>query len=208
MATAARAEPERLQIEGTLGTIPAHLVQAAFESRMERFNRCYAEGLGRLPYLSGEVLFAARVARDGSPRWVHLRAADVGDRAVERCLTDVASRIRFPAPSEGEAEVTYSFSLPPADDARPPERWSADRAGRIAAEHQAEIASCKTSGPDGSYALTLYVDAQGQVIAAGGTGPTAGPPVEGVVDCLSSAALGWRIRPASHYMSKVTLAIR
>ena len=104
-------EDESVAIEGLMGTISADAVDMAMQSRMSRFGGCFEQRWDDLDVLGGRILMAFRIRTDGSVLWVYPKESSVGDRETERCILDIAARIRFRRPRGGEAEFEYPLEL-------------------------------------------------------------------------------------------------
>lgn len=191
-------------ITGILGTIRQDQVEDTLNPRMNRFMRCFADRMGEVEYLGGNIHLSFRIHRDGSVAWIFPDRSDIGDRAAEQCILEVASAIRFPRPQGGEAEFEWGFGLDPAEDIRPPTTWAADALGDRADDVGPLARECRATG--GGYSVTAYVQPGGAVLAAGGTMPDA--ESGGVLDCVLEGVRAWEMPDPGSYAAKITFEVR
>jgi len=196
-----RASRTGVEISGTLGTIPTRAIDERFEMKQQAFLRCFFEGSESLDVLGGSIEFYFRVANDGSVRWVIPRASTVGDRATERCLLNLAGRMRFPAPQGGdEAEFAKAIEVDAAA-ARPPVSWDASRVGAVVQEEAGALAACGGA----QIMVTAYVAPGGTVLAAGVA--TRDESSLAALDCVADAVKRWHVPDPGSYPAKVTFSI-
>lgn len=193
------AANESVQVEGLMGTISSMAVQRGVEPKMGRFLRCFTERYHAVEVLGGHFEMAFRIARDGSVLWVYPRASTVGDRETERCLLGVAAGIRFSEPQGGEAEFAYPIELDPPEDVRPPTFWDSSRVAD-AVERQSSRMNCS-----GGFAVTVYVEPGGDVIAAGASARDQVDAEQ--LDCVTQEVAGWSMPDPGSYPAKVTFEL-
>ncbi|MFK8000516.1 MAG: AgmX/PglI C-terminal domain-containing protein [Polyangiales bacterium] len=190
---------ESVQVQGLMGTISSMAVQRGVEPKMNRFLRCFTERYDHVEVLGGHFEMAFRIARDGTVLWVYPRASTIGDRETERCLIDVAATIRFSEPHGGEAEFAYPIELDPPEDVRPPTFWDPSRVAD-SVERQSSRMRC-----DGDFAVTVYIEPGGDVIAAGAS--SAEQVSAEQLDCVTEAVAGWTMPNPGSYPAKVTFEL-
>lgn len=194
-----------MQIEGTLGTISQRAIEDGIQRNLPRISRCFSDRYDEVDVLGGHMEMAFRVRTDGNVRWVYLRRSTVGDRATERCILNVLSRIQFERPRGGEAEFTTPLDLDPPADVRPPVEWTAARVAELVSTQGAELAAqCATAGQP--FQVTAYVAPGGQVLAAGATVDT--PDVVDPLDCVTEGVRSWVMPDPGSYPAKVTFDLR
>src|SRR5690606_16913283 len=210
-AEAVPAEDDGMVVEGTLGTLPESDVRAGIENNFAGIARCFERRYGAVDVLGGEFEMSFRIKADGSVRWVFLRRSTVGDRATERCLLGVLARISFARPRGGEAEVTTSLALEPAEDIRPPVAWPASRVA--SAVRRADLAGRCDIDTDG-LSVTAYVAPGGRVLAAGAAvdqlyeGVDGGAPgLEAALDCIAEGVAALSMPDPGSYPAKVTFGL-
>jgi hypothetical protein len=197
------ARDDGAQITGIMGTIPREAVERTLNPRTERFLRCVEQRLGAVPYLAGSVRFAFRIRTDGSVAWVHAAQTDMGDRATEQCVLEIARAARFPAPRGGEAEFTWSFSLEAAEGVQPPQPWTSASLGERAADVAVVAQEC---GVHGAYRVTAYVEPGGRVLAAGGSAPSA--DLQPTLDCVLERVRAWTMPDPGAGAAKITFTVQ
>jgi hypothetical protein len=192
---------ESMQVTGLMGTISTHKVEMALEPKFPKFAQCFARGAQRVEQIAGGMKFYFRVGLDGGVEWVYPRESNVGDRATEQCLLEVARGTRFPEPKGGgAAEVTWSFDIDGSDDVRAPVAWEADKVSEAVAQNRDGLASCG----EGAFSITTYIAPGGQVLAAGAAADS--QDAAGRIDCVVEAVKGWSMPDPGSYPAKVTFS--
>lgn len=192
-----------MEVSGTLGTLPTHLIQQRLEPKLPSFQNCFVERSRQVEYIAGLIELYFRVKLDGSVRSVFPRGSTVGDRETERCILEIASRTRFPSPrGGGEAEFAWQFEVDPLQDVRPPVAWESERASSALRQHAGSVRGCRKSA---RYTVTAYVAPGGTVITAG----AAASAFEGSdsLDCVAEAVRSWAMPDPGSYPAKVTFSI-
>lgn len=196
------AEPEDdLQVAGLRGTLSQDEVQMALEPRMLKFANCVAKRTRHVDMIAGGVGLAFVVKTDGSVRSVVLTDSNVGDRVAERCILKVARKIRFPDPHGGEAEFGWSFEVPLDPEVRPAVPWAESDAASVIAEHGAAVSSQCGAG----FKVTVYVDTDGSVLAAGVVSQAEAD--EAALDCVSEAVGTWTFPTPGSYPAKLSFSL-
>lgn len=190
-------------ITGLMGTIRADQVENALQPRMDRFMRCFQQRMGDVEFLAGNIRLSFRIHTDGTVSWVYPVQSDIGDRAVEQCILEVARAAHFPRPRGGEAEFGWGFGLDSASDVRPPLNWSQEALGALADEVPSVVRACRARGP---FSVTAYIEPGGAVLAAGGSMPTAEDAQ--VLDCILERVRAWSMPDPGSYAAKITFAVR
>jgi hypothetical protein len=195
-------DADGVSISGLMGTIRRDQIENALNPRMTRFTRCFAQRMGDVEYLGGDIRMSFRVHTDGTVAWVYPADSDIGDRDTERCVIEVARSTRFPRPRGGEAEFSWGFGMDPPDDVRPPLRWEASALGERAEDVAALGAEC---GARGAYRVTAYVAPEGAVVAAGGTMPDA--ESETALECILERVRAMEMPDPGSYPAKITFEV-
>ncbi len=123
-AATVAAAPSSADSEGppappTTGTLNAGSIRDVVRENAGYFRFCFEWELNRHPDLAGRITMAFVIAADGSVREAHVMEDGIENETVTRCFAGVTSRMRFPAPDDGEVTVHYPFIL---DGAPPAER--------------------------------------------------------------------------------------
>jgi len=98
----------RLAVSGT-GEIDRTEVEAALESHLGEFQRCYVTALNRLPNAKGVVQLEWTITRTGAVSDAVVLRSDIADDSLLRCIEEEVRRVRFPAPQEGAVRINYPF---------------------------------------------------------------------------------------------------
>lgn len=194
-------ERRSVEVTGIMGTIPQRAIDDRFEMKQQTFLRCFFDGSENLEVLGGRIEFYFRIANDGSVRWVIPRQSDVGDRATERCLLNIAARMKFPSPQGGdEAEFSKPLEVD-SSSPRPAVAWEASRVASTVIRQGASIRSCGA----GAFTVTAYVAPGGGVLAAG----VAIADEHGLdaLDCVAAAVKGWTMPDPGSFPAKVTFRV-
>lgn len=197
-----RAEPEPMEVEGLMGTIPERKIHATLEPKLGRFQRCFFHGAEEVELIGGDFEFYFRVGLDGRVEWVYPRRSTVGHRATEKCLLEEAARVRFPEPQGGgAAELAWGFGLDPAAG-RPPVAWEPSRVAEVVASEGPDVVDACGGG---SFQVTVYVAPGGQVMAAGAA--VDDPESAEHIDCVVEAVRGWSMPDPGSYAAKVSFEL-
>ena len=204
-ATSGHEEPRPdnggVEVEGLMGTISQMAVQQGIEPRMGRFLRCFTHRYDEVEVLGGHFEMAFRIDREGNVKWVYPRASTIGDRPTERCLLETAAGIRFSRPQGGEAEFGYPLDLDPPEDVRPPTYWDPSRVQDAVDRQASAVQRCGGSG----FAVTVYVEPGGRVIAAGAASRDQSSPED--LDCVADVAMGFEMPDPGSYPAKVSFEL-
>ena len=196
--------PDQMQVTGIMGTIPERKIRATLEPVLPSFARCFAREAGEVEFIGGHMEFYFRVGLDGKVEWVYPRASDVGHRATEQCLLDIAKGVRFPGPKGGgAAEVGWGFDFEPSDGARPPVAWGTENAESVRSQIHALARECQLE--QGSLMVTAYVTPGGQVLAAGASADS--PQSAAQIDCVVGAVRGFTFADPGSYTAKLSFSV-
>lgn len=196
-----READDGVTMSGLMGTIRQDQVENALNPRMGRFERCFTNRMEDVPYLAGDIRLAFRIQTDGRVLWVYPAETSLGDRAAEQCALGIARSTRFPRPRGGEAEFSWGFEMPPPD-VRPPLSWQEDALGSSAGDVRAVARSCRASG---EFEITVYIEPEGVVLAAGGTMPDADSA--DTLDCILEGVRGLTLPDPGSYAAKITFSV-
>ncbi len=189
-AEAPRGSQGPMQVGGLLGSIPRHAVEQTLNARIERFGRCFFARSEQLEVLGGRMTLKFRIATDGSVRWVLPARSSVGDRDTERCVLEKAATVRFPPPTGGEAEASWSFEMEPDERIRPPASVHVSQFEALAVEHASGLRRACGGGP---FEVTVYIAPGGQLLAAGVA--TDDPEQASALDCVITQVRQWESWP-------------
>ncbi|MGB0680993.1 MAG: AgmX/PglI C-terminal domain-containing protein [Polyangiales bacterium] len=197
-----------MQVQGIMGSLAPADVQQAMQAQMHGFLRCFQERVGELESLSGTLELAFRVRVSGRVRWVYPRYSNLGDRKTERCMIKAATTLRFPPPSgHGEAQFVYPMQLDLLEGVRAPEAIDAEALAPVVAKHGPKVLrACRPRGHSYALHLTAYVDARGEVVAAGASADAR--KADEALDCAVEAVRGWELPTRRRGVTKVEFALR
>jgi hypothetical protein len=192
------------KIESEIGALDEKAVAAAFREVRPKIKKCLRganDGLD-LPVVGGELEVQLRVKGDGSLRWVYPMRSTLGHRSAEKCVLDALMAQSWPKPEggdEGLARTDYGIDPP----GRAPVRWSAGDLGSAASEVESALNDCMSDAGAKSLSVTIYVDADGNAITAGGAvGDENGTEA---IDCAVNAVKAIKFPSPGSYPAKVTI---
>ena len=195
---------DAVSVSGLHGTLSQEEIKAVLDPRLPKFLRCATARLSELELLSGSLTFAFHIAVNGSVAEVSPSRSDMGDRATERCMLEVAAAARFPEPHGGEADFTWPLELPLDSDVRAPTAFASEFAqpvlsarGNGPTQGEALLGGCGGS----QYQVTAYLDPDGRVLAAGVASADAATPAE--LDCIADGVQHWTFPSPGSYAGKV-----
>jgi hypothetical protein len=172
-------EAESASIRSEIGGMNEEAMNRAFQSISPAIQGCIEAGSGRVKALGGSVTIALRVAQDGAAKWAYMKASTLGDRETERCMLDAVRSKAWPRPVGGDGLAEKSFDLEPL---AAPVEVDEDRAKKPIALIRKEAWKCR-KGVRGSFIATIYLRANGKVLAAGVTPPS--EKGEDAADCMA-----------------------
>ncbi len=193
-------------VRGIEGSLSGFDVRLTMDKRAQAFAECHEPRADALPVLAGKVEFSIAVAANGSVTGVDVRASDVGDRVLERCLAQVILETPFPRPNGGAARASWTMYLEPMLRSRLPELWESQRVGRIVDRHAETLRdACGISGQTTSFQITAYVSEKGRVVSAG-VASAEGHDAEHL-DCIAEGLRNWPMPKPKKGFAKVTFAL-
>jgi len=101
--------PDGAEIKGSLDK---EVVRRVIRRHLLEVQDCYEKGLARHPELAGRVMIQFTISGKGEVIASVVQSSDLGDKIVERCITDRMRKWEFPAPTGGGIViVSYPFVL-------------------------------------------------------------------------------------------------
>jgi hypothetical protein len=190
--------------ESEIGALDDTKVKQTFEHLSGRLTTCFTDGARDIAFMSGDVRFVVRVAKDGSARWVYVKDSTLGHRKTEECMTSALKAASWPKPLGGEGLAENSFSFDPGSEERPPVAWTPERLGPQRKKALARLDQCKKKAGTRSLKATMYIDTDGSVSAVGlASGDEKG---QGAADCVVDALKSLKYPSPGSYAAKVTVA--
>jgi TonB family protein len=205
-STQAAREEQKVAVDGIEGTLSRFDVDVALEKRGKEFARCHESRARRVPALAGNVAFQIHVLRSGEVGDVNVSESDLGDRALERCLSEAIQAARFPAPNGGEADITWRMLLEPAGRRRQTEQWPTARVERVLRKRQGALLETCDAERLGPFRVTAYVSRSGRVLAAGVAARQATAPA--TIDCIADGLRSWSMPKPRKSIAKVSFPLR
>jgi hypothetical protein len=89
------------------------VIQQTVRKSYGDFQKCYEQGLGRNPKLTGRVSAKFVIGRDGGVSNVGDANSDMPDPEVVRCVLDRFYGLSFPPPQDGIVTVVYPIKFEP-----------------------------------------------------------------------------------------------
>lgn len=173
--------------EGDIGGLSQEDVEEQFQALRPRLIDCVRRASSRLSWIGGRVSLRMRIDRAGAVRWAYLNDTTLGDRDTERCVLQVVQSRSWPRPLSGEGLAETSFDVDPAE---PPVAWPKYKTNALAQRASAATRKCR-KGIAGDFHATAYVDARGEVLAAGVSPPN--ERGEEASDCIAEALRDLRV---------------
>jgi hypothetical protein len=190
-------------IDAEVGALDPDAVDRAFEAARSPVKQCFQAANAELDFqvIGGDLEVEVRVKNDGSVRWVYPRSSNVGHLGAETCVLDVLRRQTWPRPEggdEGIARTRFGLDAP----GRAPVAWTPADLGGKGGSLEGALRACKQGS---ALSVTVYVDADGKVIAAGG----ASGDERGIdsIGCAVEAAKRASFPSPGSYPAKVTLSV-
>ncbi len=201
----AERQEKQVAVRGIEGTLSNFDVRVTMEDQGKAFARCHEARARRMPHLAGDVEFKIHVLTSGEVSEVRVHASDLGDRPLERCLSEVIQSAKFPPPHGGEADVTWNMALAPSGHARA-ELWETELIDRVVKKRKSELLATCDARRAGTFHVTAYVSASGRVLAAGVATERASSPEQ--VDCIAQELRSWPMPRPRKGVAKVSFALR
>jgi hypothetical protein len=193
-------------IESEIGALDEDAVKGVFKQARSKVTKCLRranDGMD-MEIVGGELEVQLRVKGDGTLRWVYPMRSTIGDRDAEQCVLDVLNSHTWPKPEggdEGLARTDYGIDPP----GRAPVDWSPSDLGAKQSKVKSELRSCMNDAGANSLSVTMYVDADGNVIKAGGSvGDENGIDA---IDCGVDAVKSIKFPSPGSYPAKVTVSV-
>jgi hypothetical protein len=192
-------------IEQEIGALDEGKVKQTFQRVSGKLTDCYSKGTSRIAYLSGEVRFVIRIAKDGIVRWAFVKDSSLGDRETEVCMLEALKSAGWPKPEGGEGLAENSFTFEPSGDERMPVSWTPENLGAAGRNAKNALSACRKKAGTRSLSATMYVETDGKPSSVGVA--SADEKGEAAVDCVTSALKGLKFPSPGSFASKVTVTI-
>ncbi|HET9929191.1 MAG TPA: AgmX/PglI C-terminal domain-containing protein [Polyangiaceae bacterium] len=192
-------------VASEIGGMNEERVDATFKRSLDALQECLNKGSERVEYLGGSVAFFVRVNSEGKAEHVHLERSTLGDRQTEKCMLSTLRARRWPKPVGGmNGLARKSFEFDPPSDVRPPIDWDPENVKKGLDKISDKLTECK-EGDSGKFEATMYVSAEGSVLAASVTPPDEAG--ESSVDCLVDALRSASYPSPGSWVAKVSFSL-
>lgn len=195
----------RVGVAGIEGSLSSYDVRVTMEERGEQFGKCHEPRATAVPPLAGQVEFGIHVLVDGTVSRVDIRGSTLGDRELERCLSEVVHETAFPKPNGGEANATYTMLLESLRPQSSPEEWEGGRVKRLVSKRGREVKTACSLSSSGPFDVTAYVNSGGRILAAGVASRAEVSSEE--LDCIADTLRAWPMPKPKKRYAKVTFAL-
>lgn len=202
----AERQEQKVAVDGIEGTLSPFDVRVTLEKRAAAFASCHEPRARRVPALAGKVEFQIHVLKSGAVGAVNVSDSDLGDRVLERCLSEAIQGARFPSPNGGEADVTWRMLLEPAGEKHATEQWDSQRVARVLRKHQSALLETCDAERLGPFRATAYVSRSGRVLAAGVAAKQAASA--DTIDCIAKGLRSWSMPKPRRSIAKVSFPLR
>lgn len=203
--------------EGTVGGLDEKEVQLVIQRAWPDVNRCIRKGRATLPMLGGDVGIDITVGTTGKASEVFIHTSTLGHHEVEACIIEAFRKPQWPRPiggKVGKVGQTFSFA---SSHAEPPLSWSADVLEQGMKKEAddgedpfsdliATLEGCKDDAGTGPFRVTMYLDEDGFVQAAGmGMSDALGV---GAVECVVQTMKTTSFPAPEENYAKVTVDVK
>ena len=191
-----------LVAEGDIGGLSQEDVDEAFQKLAPEVQHCAEGELSRNEALGGDCTVRLRIGRDGQARWAYLADSTLGDRSAEQCILSAVRARAWPKPLGGEGEAVHSFAVESGTEVP---SWSSEHVRLARGLVQNVAAHCALRRAKGRFSATVYVRADGSVLATGIALPSA--QVEAEADCVVAGVQKLNFGRQKSRLSKATFRI-
>jgi hypothetical protein len=188
-------------MESEIGGMREDDTVKAFERLAAPILDCVKQNTKRVRELGGVFVIAIRVDRDGRAKWAYLKESNLGDRATERCILDLARANDWPKPVGGEGLANRNFQIDPE---KTPAELEAKRIKSALKYAASGFAKCR-KGTRGTFTATAYVRPDGRVFAAGVAPPR--EDLEETSDCFADTVKKLKFGSPGRKAAKVTFEV-
>jgi len=188
-------------LESEIGGMREEATVKAFERLGEPVLDCVKQNTKRVRQLGGTFVISIRVGREGRAVWAYLSESNLGDRATERCILDLARGNDWPKPVGGEGLATRSFQVDPESV---PVELEAKRIKPALKYGAKSFAQCRKA-VRGRFMATAYVRPDGRVEAAGVAPPR--EDLEETADCFADTVKKMKFGSPGRKGAKVTFEV-
>lgn len=206
--TAKSEKTEAATIEYDLGPVDPNIFKKRVESLRATWNDCYSSAHEKHEVLEGKLTFTVRTVKDGSVKWAFIKEANIGSRAIEKCVIDSIKSTNFGPPTDAkEGEVqghTIGWELD--GDARAADPGAEGAVLPSIEKAKSKIDACrKGSAGKAKMTATIYVAKGGKPLSVGLAISDAS--ADESIDCVVSLLMGLKYVNKASWPTKVTVQL-
>ena len=206
----ADTEPDDgVDVVASHGHMELPVIEAGIGPHKDGWSGCYTSRVGKRRWLGGHITLHWDINKSGEVTKVLLAESDLGARAVEKCLLDIAREATFGKPVGGDADFTVPLDFSAKGKVV---SWDEDQAVKAVGGQLAKLDACaKAKGVKGGrpadVTITMYVGPQGKAQSVGFS--SAKTVLDDTwVDCAEKAALAWRLPDPKGTIAKLAIRYR
>ena len=195
-------------IEYDLGGIHPTVAKQQFSALKSTWNDCFTDAHKKNEALSGKLTITVRTHKDGSVKWVYVTQTDLGDRAVEKCVTESVRGANFGPPMDAkEGEIkSYSYGWELDEDDRPADAGVASNVLPAIEKAKKKLDACREkNSAKGNFSATIYVKPKGKPASIGVA--VDDPSAEGAIDCVVEVLSKLTYKNISSWPIKATVQL-
>jgi TonB family protein len=201
-------QDEHVAVVSSRGVLEPEQVEAGMSPHRDELSSCYLGHAAGRRWLGGALVLRWAIDAKGQTLAVHVAQSDLGAWPVERCLLEVARKMRFEAPRGGPTDFTVPLGF---SSAKPAAALSEEESEQAVGKQLAQLATCTTGelAAPPHLMITLYAGNRG-VLSVGfatttttttatTTATTAEAPAsasglsDAWADCAEKLALTWKV---------------
>ena len=157
----------QMDLQNEVGVYESADIEDTMAEHMDEVRGCYRKAGRAQRYAGGKVNLRFLVGGDGVPKDVLVIESDLGNFDVERCLVEVARKVKFPAP-EGKRPTTFEY---PVEFQSTREMQVQDLEDSVKIAHDVttfmhQLISCGSISESGAKAI-MYIEPSGSVGSVG-----------------------------------------
>ena len=193
-------------IEYDLGPVDPNIFKSRVAALRSAWNDCYSSAHDKQETLAGKLTFTVRTVKDGSVKWAFIKDADIGSRAIEKCVIDSIKATNFGPPTDAkEGEVqghTIGWELD--GDARAADPGAQGAVLPSIEKAKGKLEACK-KGAKAKMTATIYVAKGGKPLSVGVAIDDASG--DDAIDCVVSVLMSLKYVNKASWPTKATVQL-
>ena len=156
-----------MAMDNEMGTYESADIEETMAAHMDEVRGCYGRAGKARKFAGGKVMLRFQVSGDGTPQDVLVIENDLGNYEVERCVVEVARRVKFPPP-DGKKATTFEYPVEfrSTHDIAVQDLEDSLKIDRDVGNAMRTLTNCGTVTPTGASAV-FYVDGAGSIASVG-----------------------------------------